>query len=229
MRSTPACRRSAENLGQARAGAGRMAKFLGLVSPALLTQVKAAKNNAAAFDLIAGAMAKVKDPAERAALAQMTVGDAALGALLAKGSKGHQGDARDHYLALAGSQEGRGEVGRRGPRRSMLDLKATTDGVKAAIVEGLSPALKVIVDQLTEWFAGHREDVKEWAAQIGEKLAGRGARASHRRDQRCDRRYRSPFFDSVDEDQNDRARSRSGAVHGRPAALRDRHVRRHAP
>lgn len=158
------------NLGQARANAGRMAKFLGLVSPALLAQLKGAKDNATAFGLLADAMAKIQDPAKRAALAQKTLGDAALAPLLMQGSKAIN-EQVDHYESLAGSQD-EAAKGAAGVHESMLDLKASTDGVKAAVVSGLSPALKVLVKQLADWFAGHREDVKEWAVQIGEKLPG---------------------------------------------------------
>lgn len=156
------------SLGQARAGTGRMAKFLNLVSPALLKQLKGAKSNEAAFDLLAGAMAKLEDPAKRAALAQKTLGDAALGPLFAKGPKG-LAELREHYLKLAGSQKGAAEAAGE-THEAMLDLKASTDGVKAALVEGLAPALTVIIKQITEWLQGHREDLKEWAATIGKKL-----------------------------------------------------------
>lgn len=157
-----------KSLGQARAGTGRMTSFLKKVSPALLTQLKGAKSNEEAFNLLAGAMAKLEDPAKRAALAQAALGDASLGPLFSKGPKGIK-ELRDRYAELAGSQEGAAaEAGK--VDDSMKDLKASTDGIKAALVEGLSPALKVIVDQLREWFTEHRGDVKEWAAELGQRL-----------------------------------------------------------
>lgn len=159
-----------ENLGQARANTGRMTAFLQQVSPALLRQMKTAKNTEAAFMLLANAMAKIKDPAKRAALAQKTLGDSKLAPLLAKGAKGIQ-ELRETYLRLAGPQQeaadGAGAVD-----DAMHDLHASTDGLKAVIVAGLSPALKEIVQSLTEWFVGHREDVKRWAIEFGEKLPG---------------------------------------------------------
>jgi phage-related minor tail protein len=157
-----------ENLGQARAGTGRMVKFLNTVSPALLTQLKAAKDNEAAFRLLADAMAKVTDPAKRLALAQKTVGDAALAPLLARGSKGLL-ELQGSYAGLAGSQEG-AAAGAKSVEESMVDLGAATDGVKAVLIAGLAPALKVIVDKLSAWLVDHREDIKQWAADIGEKL-----------------------------------------------------------
>jgi len=157
-----------QNLGAARAGTGRMTAFLKLVSPALLEQLKHTKSNEEAFDLLATAMAKIEDPAKRLALAQKTVGDGALAPLLARGGKGIE-ELRKRYIDLAGSQEGAaGAAGK--VDDSMKDLKAATDGIKAALVEGLSPALGQIVEELRAWFAENRERIAEWATALGKKL-----------------------------------------------------------
>jgi hypothetical protein len=159
-----------KSLGQARGGAGRMAAFLGKVSPALLVQLKAAKSNEAAFDLLASAMGKLADPAKRAALAQSALGDAALGPLFAKGPKAIK-ELRDRYAELAPGQaaaaEGAGKAD-----DALKDLKASTDGVKAALVTGLAPAMTVIIERLTKWFTSNRAAIAEWAASIGERIPG---------------------------------------------------------
>lgn len=158
------------NMGLLRAGTGKMTGFLKVVSPVLLTQLKATKSNEEAFLLLADAMAKIQDPAKRAAFAQKTLGDASLAPLLARGSKGIN-ELRKHYTELAGSQEdavkAAGEVD-----ESMHNLTAATAGIKAALVAGLAPALKIVIDKLTEWLSGHREDIKRWADDIGKKLPG---------------------------------------------------------
>jgi phage-related protein len=159
-----------QNIGQARAGTGKLTSFLKLVSPALLKQLKGTKSNEEAFLLLADAMAKVEDPAKRLALAQKTVGNSALAPLLARGSTGI-GELRQRYLELAGSQEAAAAAA--GPvDDSMKDLKAATDGIKAALVEGLGPALGQIIEQLKAWFAENRERIAEWSAAIGKKLPG---------------------------------------------------------
>lgn len=161
-------RNLATGLGMARAGSGKLAGFLKVVSPALLRQVKEAKSNEEAFNLLADAAAKLTDKAKLAAFAQKTLGDASLGPLLAKGAKGID-ELRKRYGQLAGSQQAAADAA--GPvDDAMKDLKATTDGLKAAIVAGLAPALKIIVDRLAEWFVEHRADVERWARQIGEAL-----------------------------------------------------------
>jgi phage-related minor tail protein len=158
------------SLGQARAGTGRMAAFLKKASPALLEQLKGAKSNEHAFDLLADAMAKLEDPAKKAALAQATLGDAALAPLLAKGAKGVRA-LRDEHLGIAGSFEEAAEKAG-GTDNAMKKLKAATDGVKAALVSGLAPALTTIVESLRKWFSEHRDDIKEWAEGLGKRLPG---------------------------------------------------------
>lgn len=156
------------SLGQARAGTGKMTGFLKIVSPALLKQMKAANGNEAAFALLADAMAKIEDPAKRAAFAAKTVGNAALSPLLARGAKGIEA-LRNRYADLAGSQEEAAAAA--GPvDDSLKDLKATTDGLKASIVKGLAPSLKVVVDRLAEWFVKNRADVERWASQVGDRI-----------------------------------------------------------
>lgn len=156
------------NLGQARAGIGKMTGFLNIVSPALLRQLKATKSNAEAFDLLANAMAKIKDPAKRLAFAQKTIGDPSLAPLLAKGAAG-VAELRKRYLELAGSQEGAAAAA--GPvDDAMKDLKAATDGIKAALVEGLSPALQQLVEELKAWFGENRARIAEWVKDWGKKL-----------------------------------------------------------
>lgn len=159
-----------ESMGQLRAGGGGMLKFLSTVSPALVTQLKATKGNEAAFRLLADAMAKVTDRQKRLALSAKTVGNSALAPLLARGSKG-LAELQDEFIGLAGSQEdaaeGAGKVD-----DSLKELKAATTGVKAALVSGLAPALKDIVDRLKNWLVDHREDIRRWAEDIGKKLPG---------------------------------------------------------
>lgn len=159
-----------KSLGQARAGTGRMATFLTKVYPPLLKQLKGTKSNEEALGLLADAMAKLEDPAKRAALAAATVGDPALATMLVKGSKGIQA-LRDEYAGMAGPQ-GEAVAASAEFGDSMDALKATTDGVKAALVTGLAPALKVIVDRMQKWLVAHRGDIAAWAKDIGERLPG---------------------------------------------------------
>lgn len=158
------------NLGQARAGTGKMVKFLQTVSPALLAQLKATKSNEEAVLLMADAFGKVKDSSKRAALAARTGFGPALAPLLAQGSKG-VAELMDRFHELAGNQGDAAEAAG-ATDDALKDLKAATQGVKAALVSGLAPAVKVVVDRLRDWFVAHREDIRQWAADIGQKLPG---------------------------------------------------------
>jgi hypothetical protein len=166
------------SLGKARAGTGRMATFLNKVNPALLKQLKGAKSNEEAFALLGDAMARLEDPAKRAALATATVGDASLAPMLARGAKGIK-ELGDEYIATAGSQEDAAKAAG-ATDDALKGLHAATDGVKAALVSGLAPALTIIIEKIKAWLVGHRGDVKEWAASLGKKLpaAYRDARRS---------------------------------------------------
>jgi hypothetical protein len=158
------------NMGKLSANSGRFKKFLDLVSPALEQQLKKAKSNEEAFYLLAAAMDKLKDPAKRAALAAASGIGPELAPLLAQGQDGVKKLAA-RYIELAGSQEDAakkaGDVD-----DSMHDLHASVQGAEAAIVSGLAPSMRIIVDQLRDWFVAHRGDIAEWAANLGEKIPG---------------------------------------------------------
>lgn len=159
------------NLGLARAGMGKMVKALQTVAPDLLKQLKATKSNEEAILLMADAFSAVKDPAKRAALALRTGLGPELAPLLAKGSKG-VAELMERYHELAGSEQDAadkaGEVD-----DSFKDLGAATNGIKAALVSGLGPALKQIVDEMASWFSENRERITEWAQDFGQKLPER--------------------------------------------------------
>lgn len=157
-------------MGQLRAGTGKFKSFIDTLPTAMGRQLKATKSNEEAFNLLASAMVKIKDPAKRALFAQKAFGDAALAPLLAKGADGI-GELRKRYLELAGSQEGAaGEAGK--VDDAMKDLKAATDGIKAALVVGLAPALGVIVEKLRAFFSENRARIAQWASDLGKKLPG---------------------------------------------------------
>lgn len=157
-----------ENMGQLRGGTGRMLKSLQQWAPALIPMLKATKGNEAAWRLLADAMSKVTDPQKRLALALKTVGNSDLVPMLARGSEGLF-ELQGEFTGTAGSLED--ATKKAGATDDALkNLKAATTGVKAALLTGLAPALTIIIDKMTTWLSGHREDLKRWAIDIGEKL-----------------------------------------------------------
>jgi hypothetical protein len=166
------------NLGKARANAGRMAAFLPKISTnlhsnfgaALLTQLKGAKDNAAAVDVLAAAMSRLKNASEREALAKVVTGDEKLAPLFAQGPEAIK-KLREHFAKLAPDQAAAAKAGAE-VGEAMHDLSNASDGVKTALVIGLKPALVDIAARMTKWLTGHRTQIQEMAESIGKKLPG---------------------------------------------------------
>jgi hypothetical protein len=159
------------NMGAAKSGTGKMLKFLEEhVGHVFAQQIVHANSLEEALGLLADGMAKLPDAARRSKLAMATLGDPALAPLLARGSAGIQ-ELLTKYHMLAGSQ---GEAAEAAGKTddALKDLHASTDGVKAALITGLSPALTEIIDKLTKWLVARRPDVERWAKDFGEKLPG---------------------------------------------------------
>lgn len=158
------------NMGAAKAGTGKMLKFLSGISPVLARQVTAANSLEEALGLLADAEAKLPDAARRGKLAAATLGDPALAPLLAKGSKGVQELLTEFHGLAGGMGDAADAAGKTDDE--IKKMHAATEGVKAALVTGLAPALTVIIGKLTTWLVDHRADVARWAEDIGKKLPG---------------------------------------------------------
>lgn len=159
-----------ENLGGLKAGTGKLTKFLGEVAPTMLVQLKATRTTEEALGILADGMEKLTNKSKQLKFAQEALGDPALAAVFHRGPKGIM-ELMSAYTALAGPQQ---EAAERAAKvdDALKDLHASTDGVKAALVTGLSPALTEIIDKLAKWLSGHREDVARWAEDLGKKLPG---------------------------------------------------------
>lgn len=162
-----------KNLGDMKAGGGKLKAFLASVSPALLRQVQAAKTNEEALALMAEAMKKVTDPTKRAALATAAFGKAGqpMINMLAEGSEALE-EQRKEYGELAGSQEG-AVAQSKGLHKAMLRIGAVMDGIKAAIVVGVGPALLGLAEQFKGFLVAHRAEIVAFIKDFGEKLPGR--------------------------------------------------------
>ena len=158
------------NLGAARAGTGKMVKFLAGVAPELLEQLKATKSTSAAYRILADAMAAIKDPAKRAKLAMATVGSSELAPMLARGSEGLL-ELQGEFAGLAGSQEAAAEAAGK-VDDELKNLGAASQGFKAALVTGVAPALLKIIPLMTEWLSGHREQITQWITDFGARIPG---------------------------------------------------------
>ena len=170
-----ALEKMSKGLGEAKAKTGSLFSFLGKVSPVLRKQVLAAKSNEEAFFLFADAMAKIEDPAKRAAFATKVFGKSGqpLINMLANGSDAVR-KQMEEYFRLAGSQE---EAANRADEinDSFALVGAGLDRVKASIITGLAPAILQITEKMRAWLADpeNQKRITQWIEDFGTKLPGR--------------------------------------------------------
>ena len=163
----------AKRLGEAKAGTGSLTSFLKRASPALLKQLKGAKNSEEAFGLMADAMAKLQDPAKEAALANAAFGRSGvrMANLLRQGS-GAVDVLRQEYATLAGPQEAAARQSEK-VVDAMGRVSAAMTGAKASIIQGISPALLRLSERATKFFVENRGAIQGWINDFGRKLPGR--------------------------------------------------------
>ena len=166
-----------KSVGQARAGTGKLTGFLKKVSPELLKQVKGAKSNEEAFDLMANAIAKIPDPARRAALATAAFGGAgtALAPLLGRGKKGID-ELRQAYFEHAGSQQAAADAAQKA-KEAMEPLHGEFTRMKATLVTELAPAFIELTRRLQTFLTSHRTEIAAFIRNFGEALPGAISRA----------------------------------------------------
>lgn len=158
-------------LGQSRAGFGDLAGFLKTLPKAFRDQIKAAGSTEEAFDLVLRAMARIEDPARRAAFAAKFFGEEAgpkLGRLAEAGADGIEAlrkeahrygvatkDQTDAAEAFVDTQE---------------NMNRTIAGLKMQIGGALLPVLRPLLIRLTDWILANKEilaqRVSEWVQDL---------------------------------------------------------------
>lgn len=160
-----------KRLGEAKAGGGPLLAFLQKVAPALALQVKGAKGTEAALMLMAGAFEKVKDPGKRAALAAAAFGKSGLqmGQFLGQGEKGVRAFMA-HFFELVGSQEefARGASALDNAAR---DTEKAFEGMRAAALGELFPALTQLTKGVTDFLVANRDGITKWAQEAGAAIS----------------------------------------------------------
>ena len=161
------------NVGDAKAGTGALATLLKKVSPELLKQVKAAKSNGEALEIMLFAMGSLDDPTKRAALAAAAFGEAGQSmTLMLEGGPEGMRKAREEARRLGGVLDGEAAAAAEAYCDDMARLKLAINGVKTAIGRALIPVLQPMVQHMTEWLAANRElvssKIAEYVQAIGE-------------------------------------------------------------
>lgn len=165
----------AKSVGQAKAGTGKLAGYLKRTSPELLRQVKGAKSVEQAFDLMAGAIARTKDPTKRAALATAAFGGQGpkIARMLGEGTEGLERLRAEFRKTGAGLStadvEAADELG-----DSLDTLKLSIMGVGVKVLSDLLPALRPVVKELTAWIQANRgmlaSKLEKFLADVGEAV-----------------------------------------------------------
>lgn len=160
-----------KGLGQMKAGTGKLNAFLGKVSPTLQKQMRGARNTGEAFDIMVAALAKVSDPARRAALASAAFGSAG-GKMALMAQNGAEGlaklreEARKYGII---SQEEADAAG--AADDAMINLKHSMVGVGNVIGSKVIPILIPLIQRLTEWIVQNRELIATKVQQFIEGFA----------------------------------------------------------
>src|ERR1041384_3612901 len=151
-----------KNLGLMRANSGPLKEFLEKVSPPLLRQVKATKSTEEAFNLMADAMVKLKDPAKKAAFVTELFGRSGqpLINLLSKGSVGIA-ELRAEFMKLAGPQAEFADKSKE-VKEVFGKVEAAIGGVVAKFVTALAPTIEKIANQFTAWLEENKGQIDEW-------------------------------------------------------------------
>jgi hypothetical protein len=167
-----------KRLGEAKAGTGGLLEFLKRISPVLANQVKHAKSTESALSMVIDALAKVPDPAKRAAIAAAAFGKSGLqmGQFLGQGSEAIQ-KLMTQYMRLVGSQEAFAKNSN-DLDNAMRETEMAFTGLRNAAFAELFPVFKDLAEMLRDFLAEHREGIAQWARgtakAIGDWVKGGG-------------------------------------------------------
>lgn len=159
-----------KGLGDMTLNRGKLYKELSKASPEFLKQVKGAKNTTEAIDLLSKAFVKIQDPQRRASLAAAAFGseNVQMGQFLGTGGEAID-KLKNHYLALAGSQE-KFANGGSDLDNATKDTIVAFEGLRNAAFAELFPALTKLATALSGLLAGNRGKIADWAKKAGDAI-----------------------------------------------------------
>lgn len=160
-----------QRIGEAKAGEGELLSFLQKVSPALWKQVKGAKGNGEALEIMVQAMRQIEDPAKRAAFANKIFGESGRKmALLANMSAGEIAKLREEKAKDGVATEEAAKIA-----ADYADTKArlgsAIQGVGVSLASSLLPKLTPLLGRLTEWVRANRDII---ATKLSNFVTGLG-------------------------------------------------------
>lgn len=159
-----------KRLGEARAGSGSLFTILKKGNPQLLEQLKAAKGNGDAFDIMMKAMASTNNAQIKAALGTAAFGRAGM-KLINVANNGAEGieklKKRSEELGLVSEKQARGSEEY---IDTLFDFKMAFQGIWQQVSFAVMPILQKLFSRLTAWFVEMRPTIVQFTKQFVEKI-----------------------------------------------------------
>ena len=162
--------------GALKTNTGALYAGLQKISPALLKQLKGAKSNEEAFNIMIKAIRKVEDPAKKLYLSQLAFGNAGKAMVnIANQSEESLAELRKEANAAGLVMDEQTVKGAQELGDSFTDLREHIRGVFNQITGKLIPILIPFIKRITEWIKANRElistKVNEFIKQFAELLS----------------------------------------------------------
>ncbi len=158
-----------KNIGEAKLGKGKLSSFLKDVSPNLLRQLKAARGNEGALNVLAGAFDRISDSGKRAALAGKVFGDTKFAQFFAGGAKSIK-EAREEFRKLDDGASQRFVDGAKEMDNELDSLTGTITVLGRGVMAELFPAFVKLARIFNRFLVDNKDAIKAWAKAFGEKL-----------------------------------------------------------
>ncbi len=146
-----------KNVGDLRAGTGALTTYLNKSNPALADQLKNAESNSEAFTLLSDEISKIKNPMDRAALAQAAFGRAGqdLIVMAENGAKGIE-SLRDEAKKYGNIMSNEAAKNSEAFVDSMTNMKAAIGGLKTRALVPLIQTLTPLIQRMADWVAANK-------------------------------------------------------------------------
>lgn len=161
-----------KNVGDLRAGTGMLTTLLNKSNPALSEQLKNAKDNEEAFNLITGAIGDLKNPMDKASLAQAAFGRSGMKMLnmMEGGTKGLS-DLREEARKYGGIISNEAAADSEKFVDSLTNMKAAFTGLKNKALLPLMRTFGPYIQMLSDYIAKNKEVIGQNIEKVFKSIA----------------------------------------------------------
>jgi len=164
-----------KNVGDLRANTGMLTTYLNKSNPALAEQLKNVESNEEAFALLTEEIANIKNPMDKAALAQAAFGRAGqdLIVMTENGTEGIK-DLREEAKKYGNIISNEAAASSERFVDSMTNMKAAIQGVKNRALAPLMESLQPIIDRMADWIAANQDLINQKIQKVFEGISKAG-------------------------------------------------------